>query len=115
VTGVGAADSKVALYEDAEGDRGVIAMEVRHQQHPPSSNSQPCETTVHLLWQACEARVCMYYTHVWRSRCVISNSSCQVCLTFHSFRVCVMLQVFNGQAPHMGLCLQGIPAGTQCP
>jgi hypothetical protein len=28
VTGIGGEDSKVALYEDAEGDRGIIAVEV---------------------------------------------------------------------------------------
>jgi hypothetical protein len=30
VTGIGSEDSKVALYEDAEGDRGIIAVEVRN-------------------------------------------------------------------------------------
>jgi hypothetical protein len=32
VIGIGADDSKVALYEDADGDRGIIAVEVSTQQ-----------------------------------------------------------------------------------
>jgi hypothetical protein len=70
VTGIGAHDSKVALYEDAEGDRGIIAVEVRTQQQPRSSSSsssnQPCVIPTALQsmvlcrsllrWPACTAR-----------------------------------------------------------
>lgn len=36
VTGVGKADSKIALYQDTGGDRGIIAVEVRDLASPLS-------------------------------------------------------------------------------